>query len=279
MSSVAIIGLGLIGGSLAKDFRHANQFKYFIGVENNTEHANKALEIGLVDEILNLDDAITKADFIILAIPVTSAKNIASKLLDKLKNQTLIDVGSTKEGILLELENHPKRSQFVATHPMAGTEFSGPEAAIGNLFNNKAIIICDADKSDIDRVEKVEQIYKSIGGDIEYMSGKEHDISAAYVSHISHITSFALALTVLNKEKSAKNITTLASGGFRSTVRLAKSNKDTWEAIFSENKDNVLEVLDNYIESITLFKHAIKSGNAEVVKTLISQANEVKKVL
>jgi len=279
MDKVAIIGLGLIGGSLAKSLRANSVFNHFIGVDNNPSHTARALELGLVDEVMDLDDAIANSEFIILAVPVNIAEIMASQILDKLTDQTLIDVGSTKEGILAAVKNHDKRNQFVATHPMAGTEFSGPDAAVEDLFNQKAVIICDARSSDADRVEAVEDIYKKIGADVKYMEGEEHDVSAAYVSHISHLSSFALALTVLNKEKNAENITTLASGGFESTVRLAKSNQDTWEAIFSANKNNVLEVMDNYIENMILFKHAIKSGNSEVVKTLIRQANEVKKVL
>ena len=279
MDKVAIIGLGLIGGSLAKSLRANSVFNHFIGVDNNPSHTARALELGLVDEVMDLDDAIANSEFIILAVPVNIAEIMASQILDKLLDQTLIDVGSTKEGILAAVKNHDKRNQFVATHPMAGTEFSGPDAAVEDLFNQKAVIICDARSSDADRVEAVEDIYKKIGADVKYMEGEEHDVSAAYVSHISHLSSFALALTVLNKEKNAENITTLASGGFESTVRLAKSNQDTWEAIFSANKNNVLEVMDNYIENMILFKHAIKSGNSEVVKTLIRQANEVKKVL
>ncbi|MEN8138438.1 MAG: prephenate dehydrogenase [Bacteroidota bacterium] len=279
MDKVAIIGLGLIGGSLAKSLRKESVFKHIIGVDNNDKHSAKALKLGLVDEILNLDKAISKSDFIILAVPVNTADDIAVELLDKIHNQTLIDVGSTKRAILEKVKNHPRRNQFVATHPMAGTEFSGPEAAVEGLFKDKAVIICDAESSDSYRVKQVENIYKKIGADIKYMTGDQHDVSAAYVSHISHISSFALALTVLNKEKNIENITTLASGGFRSTVRLAKSNQHTWEAIFSQNKDNVLEVMDDYIENMILFKHAIKSGNTDVVKTLIKQANEVKKVL
>ena len=275
MNNVAIIGLGLIGGSLAKSLRQKSLFKHFIGVDNNSDHTAKALELGLVDEILSIDEAISKSEFIILAVPVNIAKNMAVDILDKVHKQTLIDVGSTKNGILGMLENHPKRNQFVATHPMAGTEFSGPDAAIDGLFDDKAVI-CDSKNSDDYRVEEVADLYKSIGADVKFMAGEEHDVSAAYVSHISHLSSFALALTVLNKEKNVENITTLASGGFRSTVRLAKS---TWEAIFSQNKENVLEVMDDYIENMILFKHAIKSGNTEVVKTLIRQANEVKKVL
>ena len=279
MDKVAIIGLGLIGGSLAKSLRANLVFNHFIGVDNNPSHTARALELGLVDEVMDLDDAIANSEFIILAVPVNIAEIMASQILDKLSDQTLIDVGSTKEGILSAVKNHDKRNQFVATHPMAGTEFSGPDAAVEDLFDQKAVIICDAKSSDADRVEAVEDIYKKIGADVKYMEGEEHDVSAAYVSHISHLSSFALALTVLNKEKNAENITTLASGGFESTVRLAKSNQDTWEAIFSANKNNVLEVMDNYIENMILFKHAIKSGNSEVVKTLIRQANEVKKVL
>lgn len=279
MDKVAIIGLGLIGGSLAKSLRSKSLFSHFIGVDSDSSHTARALELGLVDEVMNLEDAISNSDFIVLAVPVNIAETMASGILDKLDKQTLIDVGSTKNGILEAVKNHPKRKQFVATHPMAGTEFSGPDAAIDNLFDGKAAIICDTVNSEDVRVSQVEDIYKSIGSDVKYMAGEEHDVSAAYVSHISHLSSFALALTVLNKEKNVENITTLASGGFESTVRLAKSNQDTWEAIFSANKENVLEVMDNYIENMILFKHAIKSGNTEVVKTLIRQANEVKKVL
>ncbi|MCK5781545.1 MAG: prephenate dehydrogenase [Flavobacteriales bacterium] len=279
MKNAVIIGLGLIGGSLAKSLRKSSSFEHFIGVDNSATHAKRALELGLVDEILSLDEAIDKSDFIILAVPVDIAQDMAVDILDIISNQTLIDVGSTKDAILNAVKSHSKRNQFVATHPMAGTEFSGPDAAIDDLFKDMAVILCDSENSDIERVKFVEDMYRSLGSNIKYMLGDEHDVSAAYVSHISHISSFALALTVLNKEKNVENITTLASGGFRSTVRLAKSNQDTWEAIFSQNKDNVLAVMDDYIENIILFKHAIKSGNSEVVKTLIRQANEVKKVL
>jgi len=279
MDKVAIIGLGLIGGSLAKSLRSKSLFNHFIGVDSKADHTSRALELGLVDEVMDLENAISNSDFVILAVPVNIAETMASDILDKIGDQTLIDVGSTKNGILEAVKNHPKRKQFVATHPMAGTEFSGPDAAIEDLFDGKAAIICDVVNSEKERVSQVEDIYKSIGSDVKYMAGEEHDVSAAYVSHISHLSSFALALTVLNKEKNVENITTLASGGFESTVRLAKSNQNTWEAIFSANKENVLEVMDDYIENMILFKHAIKSGNTEVVKTLIRQANEVKKVL
>jgi len=279
MSKVAIIGLGLIGGSLAKSLKTKSLFNYFIGVENNSSHASKALETGLVNEIMELEDAVSNSDFVILAVPVNTAKDMVCKILDILDNQTLIDVGSTKNGIIETVINHPKRKQFVATHPMAGTEFSGPDAAIENLFDGKATIICDAINSEKERVNHVKKIYEKIGSDVKYMSGAEHDVSAAYVSHISHLSSFALALTVLNKEKNVDNITTLASGGFESTVRLAKSNYNTWGEIFTANKDNILEVIDDYIENMFLFKHAINSGNTEIIKTLIKQANEVKKVL
>jgi len=279
MSTVTIIGLGLIGGSMAKSLRNHNIFENFIGVDSNESHKTKAIELGLVDKCEELEKAISESDFVVLAVPVNTANKIITDILNLVDKQTVIDVGSTKNGILKAVENHPKRKNFVATHPMSGTEFSGPEAAMDKLFENKAVIICDADNSEEKRVEEVENIYKKIKSNVIFMDGVQHDISAAYVSHISHISSFALALTVLNKERNQENITSLASGGFRSTVRLAKSNQNTWEAIFSENKENVLEVIDDYIENMTLFKHAIKSGNSEVVKTLIKQANEVKKVL
>lgn len=276
---IAIIGLGLIGGSLAKSLRGKVGNTYFIGVDRNINNANKALELGMVDEVLELDEAVEKSDFVILATPVDVSNILIVRILDKVKWQTVIDVGSTKKEILDVVKNHPKRVNFVATHPMAGTEFSGPESAVDNLFCDKIIILCDIENSDKNRVKEVENLYKNIGAKIKYMNSTEHDISAAYVSHISHISSFALAITVLNKEKDTENIASLASGGFRSTVRLAVSDKNTWEAIFSQNKENVIEVVDNYIENMILFRRAIKNGDTNGIKELIGKANKVDKVL
>jgi prephenate dehydrogenase len=279
MKRVTVIGLGLIGGSFAKALRSEGLFDEIIGVENNEDHANLALKLGLVERIENLETAVNLSELVIVATPVDVAPQIAWDVLNLCNTQTVIDVGSTKKSILTKLNEHPKRQNFVASHPMAGTEFSGPNAAISDLFKGKFAIICDKDNSDAKRVEEIHKLYKSIGSDVIYMEEKEHDMSAAYVSHISHISSFALALTVLNKEKNHRHITALASGGFRSTVRLAKSNKDTWGAIFTQNKEQILDVIDDYIENMILFKHAIKSNNTEVVKTLIKQANEVNKVI
>jgi prephenate dehydrogenase len=277
---IAIVGIGLIGGSMAISLKANGFATQIIGVDKNEVNAQKALDIHLVDIILSLEEAIETADIIILSTPVGAMTALLPIVLDKIKaNQVVLDVGSTKETILKSVENHPNRGQFVATHPMAGTEFSGPEAAIPNLFDGKCTVFVDIEKSNAIAHQIVKQLYDALKMGIVYLDGAEHDIHTAYVSHISHISSFALALTVLEKEQNEKRIFELASGGFRSTVRLAKSSPDMWIPIFEQNRDNVLDVLDEHINTLAKFRSLlIKKDFAEFYR-LIEAANEIERVL
>lgn len=276
---VSIIGMGLIGGSIAKDLMQGELFSHVIGVDNNHEHAKKALENGLVNEIKDLEEAIITSDLIILSIPVDTAEKLVIKILDNKHYPVVMDVGSTKSKILDAVKDHPKRSNFVATHPMSGTENSGPDAAIANLFKGKLAIICDAENSNEEALRLVKKVYQQLGSKITYMDSLEHDASAAYVSHISHISSFALALTVLETEKNKDNIRLMASGGFRTTVRLANSNEQTWAPIFLENKENVMAVLTGFIEHMSRFKEAIVNDNRIELKKMMLEANKVKEII
>ncbi len=277
--TVAIVGVGLIGGSLALAMKEKGIAQKIIGVEANIIHQQKALELGLVDEIKELEEAINEASLIILATPVNAVMQLLPDVLDKIDQQVVIDVGSTKDGILEAVKYHPKRKRFVATHPMWGTEFSGPEAAVKNAFVNKATVICDKGESDKDAVDIVENIYRKLGMHLVYMNGREHDVHVAYVSHISHITSFALANTVLEKEREEDTIFELASAGFESTVRLAKSNPLTWASIFMQNRENVLDVLNEHISQLRKFKACLEKENYEYLEELMVNANKIKKVL
>jgi len=277
---VAIIGLGLIGGSIAKDLRKKGLTKSIIGVENNNHHAKIALELGLVDEIHSLDEALKKVDLIIVAIPVDAARKVTQQLLLKIhKNQIVTDVGSTKSGICELIENHPARKQFVAGHPIAGTENVGPTAAINNLFNNKTGIICEKEKSSISALKMVEELYKQLGMNIKYMGAQEHDKHIAYVSHLSHISSFALGLTVLNIEKNEEDIFDMAGSGFSSTVRLAKSSPDMWKPIFEHNASHLTKALDEYIDQLHDFKTFLKHKKSEDIYRLMEKANDISRVL
>lgn len=250
-----------------------------VGVENNHLHAAAAVEIGLVDEVVTLDDCVAQSDIIVVATPVNAAIRLVPEILDKVDAQIVTDVCSTKEKINEIVRYHPKRGNFVASHPMAGTEYSGPWAALPGLFDGRAGIICNAEDSDTRAVETIKRMYDCLNMRIIFMRAAHHDVHTAYVSHISHITSFALALTVLEKEKNEKNIFDLASGGFSSTVRLAKSNADMWAPIFSQNKDNVLTVLDTYIEKLQEFKRYIAAYDEDGVKDLIHKANKIKRII
>lgn len=276
---LSIIGLGLIGGSMAIDLRKRGFANHIIGVDNNKIHAKTALNIGLVDEISELDEAITNSDIILLAIPAESTIKLLPKILDQVNQQIVTDVCSVKATICERVKYHPKRDQFVASHPMAGTENSGPWAAQSGLFDGKAVIFCDAEESDEKALKIVRKMYDFLNMHALFMNSYNHDVHVAYVSHISHISSFALALTVLDKEKNEKNIFDLASGGFDSTVRLAKSSADMWTSIFESNSENVVSVLDTYIQHLTEFKTAILSNNSTDISRLIHKANKIKKIL
>ena len=277
--TVAIIGVGLIGGSLALAMKSKGIAVKVIGVEKNEQHRQKALELGLVDEVVSLEDAIQSAELIVLAIPVGAVVNLLPKILDRVNTQVVMDVGSTKESIADVTMHHPNRKRFVATHPMWGTEYSGPEAAEKNAFVNKATVICDKEESDAHALLTVENIYRKLGMHLIYMNARDHDLHVAYVSHISHITSFALANTVLEKEKEENTIFELASAGFESTVRLAKSNPYTWTSIFMENKDNVLDVLNEHILQLQKFKTSLEKDDNAYLQELMTNANKIKRIL
>ena len=276
---IAIVGIGLIGGSLAIQLHEKKLSSRLIGVDDNIDHAHKALELELVDEVMSLDDAIAASDVIVLAIPVDKLVEILPSIMDKIDQQIVIDLGSTKGHAIDAIKNHLKRGRFVATHPMWGTEYSGPQAAVRGAFENKAVIICDAADSDADALEWVKGMYKKIGMHLLEMEAKAHDLHAAYVSHISHITSFALANTVLQKEKEENAIFELASAGFESTVRLAKSNPAMWVPIFMQNKENVLDVLKEHIAQLTRFKESIEKDDNEYLMRLIEDANKIRRII
>jgi prephenate dehydrogenase len=276
---VTIIGTGLIGGSMALAFREKGFAKTIIGVDANADHAKRALELKLVDSILPLEDAVSKCDLVILAVPVNAAEKLLPPIMDLVNRQVVMDVGSTKEGIIQSIEQHPQRKRFVPTHPMWGTEYSGPDAAITGAFVNKAAVITNKEESDPDALELIEAVYKVLGMHILYMDAAAHDLHAAYVSHISHITSFALANTVLEKEREEDAIFELASGGFESTVRLAKSNSAMWVPIFMQNRENVLDVLNEHISQLRKFKSCLERENYDYLKELIENANKINRII
>lgn len=276
---IGIIGIGLIGGSMAVDLKDRGFAARVVGVDENALHAAAAKELGLVDEVVEYEQCIAGSDLIIVAVPVNVAVKMIPDILDKVDRQVVTDVCSVKEKITEMVHYHPNRKNFVAAHPMAGTEYSGPWAALPSLFDGRAGIICNAEDSDFRAVELVRQMYDCLNMRIIYMRAAHHDVHTAYISHISHITSFALALTVLEKEKNEKNIFDLASGGFSSTVRLAKSNAGMWAPILSQNRENVLKVLDTYIEKLQEFKQCIAEDKEEGIKDLIAKANKIKRII
>jgi prephenate dehydrogenase len=277
--NVAIIGTGLIGGSLALVMRDMGIASHFIGVEINEQHAKRALELGIVDELSDLENAVKRSDLVIVAIPVHAAEELLPGILNHVSNQVVMDVSSTKKSILNAINDHPMRKRFVATHPMWGTEYSGPDAAVHDAFRGKVTVISGKEQTDKDAVEIVENIYNQIGMRILYMDPSSHDIHAAYVSHISHITSFALANTVLEKEKEEDTIFAMASAGFESTVRLAKSNPAMWVQIFMQNRENILDVLNEHISQLRKFKSCLEKENETYLEELIVNANKIRKIL
>jgi prephenate dehydrogenase len=279
--TIAVVGIGLIGGSMMIDLRKRGFADRIIGVENNVTHRNIALLSGLVDETDTLENAVVKSDLIILSTPVNTNSQMLPGILDIIAgtSKVVTDMGSTKGSIARASKDHRGRGRYVAIHPMAGTEFSGPLAAIGKLFDYKPAIICDRDLSDKDALKTVEKMLEVLNMRKVYMNSSDHDIHVAYVSHISHITSFSLALSVLEKEVKEQNILTLAGGGFESTVRLAKSSGDTWAPIFVENAEYILEVMDTYIEKMNSFRKMISENNVEGLKSLMEEANKIRKIL
>ena len=273
--NIAVIGLGLIGGSMALDLN--SQLKInVLGVDNNPDHAQTALRLRLVNEVVTLDEALSKADVLILATPVDTIEAMLPELLDRVQpSQVVIDVGSTKLDICSKVANHPNRLRFVAAHPLAGTEYSGPEAALKGLFAGKKNIICHQEQSHQEGIQLAKQLFNSLGMTTYFMTADEHDKHLAYVSHLSHVTSFTLGLTVLDIEKDEKQIFNLASTGFASTARLAKSNPDTWSAIFNKNGKHLVEALDQYIDKLEKFKNAIAHSDKDQMALLMKEANDI----
>ena len=288
MKTIGIIGLGLIGGSMAVDLRRRGFAGEIIGVEAEPVNAAAALKIGLVDRIADLKECAQESDVVIVAVPVGAATSLLPQVLDWFSvfaqrdgdcKKVVMDVCSTKEHLASCVNGHPFRNRYVSTHPMAGTEYSGPWAAMSGLFDGQACIICDAEESSPEAVHAVERLYDALNMRLIYMNSSSHDVHTAYVSHISHITSFALALTVLEKEKDEKHIFDLASGGFSSTVRLAKSSADMWTPILSQNRENILHVMDTYIEKMNAFRQAIEQEDEEAIRSLIAESNRIRRII
>jgi prephenate dehydrogenase len=277
--NIAIIGVGLIGGSIALTLKGKKSINKIIGVDKSDLHLAKAIKLGLIDEHMPLEEAIKNAKVLILTIPVDGILNLLPTLLDQVTDQVVIDMGSTKKVILDAVENHPNRGRLVAGHPMAGTEYSGPEAAVNDLFKGKVMVYTDVPKSDDDAFEIADQIVELLEMKATFMNAQEHDAHTAYISHISHITSMALALTVLEKEKSQGRIFELAGSGFESTVRLAKSSPDMWTPILEQNRENVLEVLEEHIHQLNNFHKLLSEENYPAVYKLIKKSNKIKRIL
>ncbi|WAC10290.1 prephenate dehydrogenase [Dyadobacter pollutisoli] len=277
---ISIIGIGLLGGSFALGLREKYPNIRFVGVDNSSVNQKIALAKGIVDEIVSLEEALEIAELNVLATPVDAITKLLPYMLDRLpEGRTITDLGSTKELICALADSHPKRGQFVAVHPMAGTENSGPGAAFREMLIEKNVIICDKEKSNRDSLVLVETFLRDIGMKIHYMKPIEHDLHLAYVSHLSHISSFALGLTVLDKERDERAIFDMASTGFSSTVRLAKSSPQMWAPIFDQNKTNVSKALGDYIELLKKFKEAIDSKDLDTSLSFMSRANDIGRIL
>lgn len=297
---IGIIGLGLIGGSMAIDLKRKGFADEVLGVEAEPVNAAAAEKIGLVDRVVSYEECVEQSDIVVLAVPVGVAVMLLPDILDRFHaisadkicstekgnssepsglDKIVIDVCSTKEQLARSVKYHPARRQYVATHPMAGTEYSGPWAAMPGLFDGHAGIICDSEESSAKAVHTIEKLYEALNMRTIYMNSSNHDVHTAYVSHISHVTSFALALTVLDKEKDEKHIFDLASGGFSSTVRLAKSSPDMWTPILTQNSDNVLHVIDTYIEKMQAFRKAIADGDEDSIRALIAESNKIRRII
>lgn len=277
--NITIIGAGLIGGSLALSLKAKNPNVQVFGVDKNENNLKKAIKLGIIDEALSLEEAMKSSKILILSVPVDVIQSLAPKILDLTEDHVIIDMGSTKQNITDTIKDHPKRGRWVAAHPMAGTEYSGPEAAFAGLFTGKVMVYVDAMKSDEDAFEIADQITEQLEMKSTFMNAKEHDVHTAYVSHISHITSMALALTVLSKEKSQGRIFELAGSGFESTVRLAKSSAEMWTPIFKQNRNNVLEVLKEQIEQLQHWHTILEKEDYDSLHKLIKKSNKIKRII
>lgn len=279
-NNVTIVGVGLISGSFALGLKERGMARHIIGVSRTEASSRKALDLGLIDEALSLEEAVRKSDLIYVAIPVDATLPVMKTIMDMVTPaQIVADAGSTKQVLCAELAEHPMRKRFVATHPMWGTEYSGPEAAVRDAFAGRACVICEKEKSDEEAVAAIEKVYRALGMHMIYMNADDHDMHTAYISHISHITSFALANTVLEKEREDNAIFELASAGFESTVRLAKSNPAMWAPIFMQNRENILDVLNEHISQLRKFKACLEKENEAYLLELIENANKIRRII
>ena len=278
MKKAVIIGLGLIGGSFALELKKRLQYTV-VGIDKNPQHLQEALALGIISEAIDYPQ-IADADLVLVAVPVNRIAQVVHEVLDHVGENTLVmDVGSVKESICKEVAQHPRRSQFVAAHPMAGTEYSGPQAALYDLFDGKVMALCEVEKSNWKLLDRALDISKALNMRVKMMSPTDHDLHTAYVSHLSHVSSFMLGKTVLEIEKDEAQIFDLASTGFASTVRLAKSHPQMWTPIFLENKTNVLKALTDYIKNLENFKYLLETDQADAITQNIKEANYIRKIL
>jgi prephenate dehydrogenase len=276
---VYVIGLGLIGGSLALDIKRESPDTEILGIDANEQHIEEAIKLGIVGNSATIED-LANADWVIVAVPVNTIALLLPKVLDKIgDNTTVFDVGSTKAAICKAVEGHPKRRNFIAMHPIAGTEFSGPSAAITGLFTGKTNIICEVEKTAFKLQERALALFNTLGMRIRYMDAVSHDMHIAYVSHLSHVSSFMLGKTVIEKEKDERDIFDMAGSGFASTVRLAKSSPATWAAIFRENKTNVGLALQQYIANLQTFQELLEREDYEGIYNEMENTNRIKNIL
>jgi len=276
---VHVIGIGLIGGSMVLDIKAKYPEATIYGIDTNESHLAEALSLGVIDAAATFDD-LAQADFVIVSVPVDVALVVLPKVLDVIGESTIVfEVGSTKIPICEAVANHPKRRNFIATHPIAGTEFSGPSAAIKGLFEGKTNIICEVEKTTFKLQEKALDLFKNLGMRIRYMDPKSHDKHIAYVSHLSHISSFMLGKTVINKEKDEQDIFDMAGSGFESTVRLAKSSPAMWTPIFKQNKKQVVKTLEEYISNLSKFKELLENDDYDAIFNEMQSVNKIKEIL
>ena len=277
--NIHVIGIGLIGGSMVLDIKSLHPDATIYGIDTNENHLAEAIALGVIDKAATFDDLGT-ADFVIVSVPVDVALIVLPKVLDVIGENTIVfEVGSTKTPICEAIANHPRRRNFIATHPIAGTEFSGPSAAIRNLFQGKTNIICEVEKTTFKLQEKAVELFKSMGMRIRYMDPKSHDKHIAYVSHLSHISAFMLGKTVINKEKDEQDIFDMAGSGFESTVRLAKSSPAMWTPIFKQNKKHVVKTLEEYISNLSKFKDLLINDDFEAIYNEMQSVNKIKEIL
>ena len=275
--NIGIIGLGLMGGSLAKAVKRYGIAKKVYGFTNSEKNKKDILELNLVDELVDLETLKKVSDVIILAIPVDAIISMFPNFLDIDENTTIIDMGSTKEYIV---KNIPEkiRKNFIAAHPMTGTEKSGPKAAIDDLYEGKTVVLCDLEDNTEVHINRAYEIFQAIGMRIVVMNSSRHDIHACYMSHLPHLISFSLANTVMGHED-PKSIIALAAGGFKDMSRIAKSSPIMWSDIFKQNKKNLLDSMDLFEKHLKDARKLIEDENYENLQNWMKKANTLHEIL